>query len=437
MKNQIVSEAISQDDNKLEIIKRFNLATSKKTLVNFRQICGDYYRDYYTNLIHSYPAKMYGAIAQSLLYVYAKRGDTILDPYCGTGTVLMQSCLNGMNSIGIDINPIACLITEVKTTRLNTSKLKKEAEKLLSRISATDDEVETPSFPNIDFWFEKNIQVDLARIITEIKKISNKKYKNFFLICLSSVIRKVSNADPEIKPPVKTKRMIESIKKGERADVVWEFQIAVNNNIERLEKFCEDSDKSVETKVINDDFRDIDIQDNSIDLVITSPPYIGSQKYVRSTRLENLWLNLSDSNSLREIDHKTLGTENIYSSEIKIDKLGISYADKLIGKINKKDEERAYLVYKYFSDMEFSIQKISKILKKDKYIILVIGDNTIRGSYIPTHRILSDILVRNGFVKDRILKDRIKYRGFMKKRNQTAGIIDYEWILIFRKGLYV
>jgi len=192
MKNQIFSGTLSQNNNKLEIIERFNIAASKKTLVNFKKICGDYHRDYYTNLIHSYPAKMYGAIAQSLIYVYAKIGDTILDPYCGTGTVLMQSCLNGINSIGIDINPLACLITEVKTTRLNTNKLKKEAEKLLSRISATDDEVETPTFPNVNFWFEKNIQVDLSKILKEIKSISNKKYKNFFLICLSSIIRKVS-----------------------------------------------------------------------------------------------------------------------------------------------------------------------------------------------------------------------------------------------------
>ena len=181
--------------------------------------------------------------------------------------------------------------------------------------------------------------------------------------------------------------MIESIKNGERANVVLEFQNAVNTNIERLEKFCKDSDKSVETKVINDDFRDIDMQNNSIDLVITSPPYIGSQKYVRSTRLENLWLNLSDSDLLREIDHKTIGTENIHSSEIVIDKLNISYADKIIEEINKKDKERAYLVYKYFSDMENSIQKIYKVLKRGKYLIIVIGDNTIRGLYIRTHRI--------------------------------------------------
>jgi len=227
--------------------------------------------------------------------------------------------------------------------------------------------------------------------------------------------------------------MIASIEKGERADVMREFQNTVNINIERLEKFCKDSYKTVETKVINGDFRDIDIQDNSIDLVITSPPYIGSQKYVRSTRLENLWLNLSDSELLREIDHKTLGTENIHSTDIVIDKLNISYADKIIEEINKKDKERAYLVYKYFYDMENSIQKIFKILKKGKYLILVIGDNTIRGLFIPTHRILSNILMRSGFIKDRILKDKIKYRGFMKKRNQTAGVIDYEWILIYKK----
>jgi DNA modification methylase len=433
MRDLINSATTNISDQQVEILERFKGAAEKGSLINFKNICCGYQRDYYTNLIHSYPAKMYGPIARSLICMYAKKGDTVLDPYCGTGTVLMQSCLYGMSSIGIDINPIACLIAKVKTTRLNITRLKKETENLFYLIENAEKEVKIPTFPSIEYWFEKDVQADLARILTEINKISNKNYKNFFLICLSSIIRKASNADPEIKPPVKTKKMIDFINRGGKVCAVKEFKKAVTSNLDRLEKFCKDSSKSVKARVINEDFRETEIPNNSIDFVITSPPYIGSQKYIRSTKLENLWLNLANPNKLRDLDHKTIGTENVISSDVKIDKLGIPCADRLIKKIRQRDKERAYLVYKYFFDMEESIQKIFRILKKDKYIILVIGDNTIRGYYIPTHRILSEILIKNGFVKDRILKDKIKYRGFMKKRNQTAGIIDYEWILIFRK----
>lgn len=433
MKNKMNLGMAVLEDPKIELVKRFNSAIKKNSLVNFKQICSDYQRNYYTNLIHSYPAKMYGPIAQSLICIYAKKGDTILEPYCGTGTVLMQAKLYGMSSIGIDINPLACLIAKVKTSNLNVHKLREEAIKLFYSINKNNLDIEIPAFENRDYWFEKKNQKDLARILYGIKKISNIKYKNFFLVCFSSIIRKASNADPEIKPPVKTKKMLELMEDGKKIDVIEEFKNNVNLNLKRLERFCLDCDKSANVKIINDDFKNVDIPNETIDLVITSPPYIGSQKYIRSTRLELLWLNLVKSKKLRDLDYKTIGTEGILSRDIMIDKLGISQVDRLIKNITKIDKRRAYMVYKYFFDMEKCIQRIYRILKNEKYFILVIGDNTVRGYSIPTHRILSEIMIRNGFKKDKILRDKIKYRGFMKKRHCTAGIIDYEWILIFRK----
>jgi len=433
MNNQINLGTAVPVDPKIEMVNRFNKAIEESSYVNFKKICYDYQRDYYTNLIHSYPAKMYGPIAQSLIYIYAKKGNTILDPFCGTGTVLMQAKLYGMNSIGIDINPLACLIAKAKTSSLNIHKLREEANRLFSSIRKNNLDIEIPSFENIDYWFEKKKQEDLARILYEVKKVSNRKYKNFFQVCLSSIIRKASNADPEIKPPVKTKKMFKLIESGRKVDIIEEFENIVNINLKRLEKFCLDCDKSASVKIISDDFKNVDIPDETIDLVITSPPYIGSQKYIRSTRLELLWLSLVNSNKLRELDRNTIGTERILSKEININKLGIRQADKLIKNIKKIDIERAYMVYKYFFNMEECIHKIYRILKKRKYLILVIGDNTVRGYNIPTHRILSEIMKRKGFKKDKILRDKIKYRGFMKKRNCTAGIIDYEWVLIFQK----
>lgn len=419
---------------KEEVLTQLDNAVKNNSIINFRELCWDYSRDHYTNLMHSYPAKMYGPIAQSLLCLYAKESDTILDPFCGTGTVLMQASLYGMHSIGIDINPLACLIAKTKTSKVSINKLKRETESLFSRIENHRGNYLIPSFENKDFWFEKDRQETLARILHEINKTTNLKYKNFFKVCFSSIIRKSSNADPEIMPPVKTRRMIKLIESGKKANVIEEFKKAVNANLIRLEKFCNDCNRSSTVKVINGNFLNIELQNNSVDLVITSPPYIGSQKYIRSTRLENFWLNLADENTLIELDHKTIGTESILMREIAIGKLNIPIADELIRNIRNKDKKRAYMVYKYFSNMEMCIKKIYRVLKKNKYLILVIGDNTIRGYYIPTHKILSEILIKNGFKKDRILKDKIKYRGFMKKRNSTAGIIDYEWILIFRKG---
>lgn len=421
------------EDTKIEMVKRFESAIRKDSLINFKKICSHYSRDYYTNLIHSYPAKMYGPIAQSLMYIYAKKGDTVLDPFCGTGTVLMQARLYGMDAIGIDINPLACLIAKVKSTTLNIRKLKEETKELFSSIDDNNSDIEIPAFENRDYWFEKENQKALANILYRIKKVSNTKYKNFFLVCFSSIIRKASNADPEIKPPVKSKKMKELIKNGREIDITEEFKNIVNDNLKRLEKFCSDCDKSTTVKIIKDDIRNINLPNEKIDFVITSPPYIGAQKYIRSTRLELLWLSLVNNIMLKELDHKTIGAEKIYSNEIKIGKLDISLADELIKNIGKIDVRRAYMIYKYFSDMEICIKKIYRILKKRRYFVIVIGNNTVRCHRIPTHKILSEILLRNRFKEEKILRDKIKYRGFMKKRNDTSGLIDHEWVLIFRK----
>lgn len=392
-------------------------------------------RDYYTNLLHHYPAKMINQIPLVLLPIYANKGDTILDCFSGSGTTLMQARLYGMNAIGRDINPLAVLISRVKSTNLNINKLKAEVKILYDTIDKIKvNENEIPKFPNKDFWFEKNVQYDLAKILTSIKKIENKKYREFLLVCFSSIIRKVSNADTKIVPPVKSKKMLKLIRKGRKIDPLGIFKEAVSLNLERVSNFSRDCVKSTTVGVKKGNAKKLRLKDNSIDLVITSPPYISAQKYARSTQLEMYWLGLVRDN-IKKIDLNTLGTERVYVEEFKtITDTGYSLLDKYIRLIKKNDEERAYITYKYFKDMQEVISEIYRVLKPNKNFILVIGNNKITKIYLPNHEILSEIAESVGFVKEDEYIDDIKYRGFMTKRNKTAGLIDSEWILIFRKS---
>lgn len=390
-------------------------------------------RDYYTNLIHAYPAKMYREIARSQLSNYAKKGDTILDPFCGTGTVLMQAKLYGMNAVGFDINPLAALIARVKATSLNFARLTQQAELLFQTIENFNGDIVIPKFLNIDFWFEKQVKKDLAKILYCIKRIRNKKYRDFFSVCFSSIIRKVSNADPRISPPVKSKKMRKLIENGRIVDTLSSFKQAVNKNLKRLDKFCSCCDRSANLNVWTADSRQLLLADESIDLVITSPPYVGAQKYVRSTRLELLWLNMASSEALREIDHDTIGSETLRASEVELKPTSIEFVDDLVRVIGKVDRERAYMVQKYFVNMKQIFAEIWRVLKDGKQLVIVIGNNTVRGRKIPSSRILGEIAKDIGFVKEKELVDPIRYRGLMQKRNKTAGIVECERILVFRK----
>lgn len=404
--------------------------------LDFPKICGfQPNKDYYTNLLHHYPAKMLNQIPLVLLPIYANKGDTILDCCSGSGTTLMQARLYGMNAIGRDINPLAVLISRVKSTNFNITKLKAKVKILYDKIDKVKvNKKEIPKFPNKDFWFEKNVQYDLAKILKSIKEIKNKKYREFLLVCFSSIIRKVSNADAKIVPPVKSKKMRKLIQKGRKIDTLCIFKEAVSLNLERVSNFSRGCVKSTTLSVKKGNAKKLLLKDNSIDLVITSPPYISAQKYARSTQLEMYWLGLVRDN-IKKIDLNTLGTERVYVEEFKtINDTGYSLLDKYIKLIKKNDKERAYIAYKYFKDMQKVINEIYRVLKPNKNFILVIGNNKVTKIPLPNHEILSEIAESIGFVKEDEYVDDIKYRGFMTKRNKTAGVIDSEWILIFRKN---
>jgi len=78
-----------------------------------------------THGIHPYPAKMVPQIAREIIRRFTKEKALVLDPFCGSGTVLLEALIAGRNGIGIDTNPLACLIARAKTTVLDNSEIKK------------------------------------------------------------------------------------------------------------------------------------------------------------------------------------------------------------------------------------------------------------------------------------------------------------------------
>jgi len=389
-------------------------------------------KEYYTSNIHKYPAKMVKFIPQLLIPKFADKNDLILDPFCGSGTVLMNARLMGINSIGIDINPLAVLISKVKTQRYNTTKLRIHFQYLMESIYKFKGKPEIPRFQNMDFWFDKKYQIQLGKILACIKKNSKGKYRDFFLVCFSTIIRRASNADPDILPPVKTKRM-KKIIQNRKLNIVKMYEDAVQKNIMRVEKFSGKCPHDTFVKVFEDDSRKISVENNTVDLVLTSPPYISAQKYARSLKLETYWLGLTNQKKFREIDSSTIGTESIKIKKSDNIFTGIESADRLINLIRVKNKERALIFSNYVNDMSKVFSEIKRVLRPNHYFILVIGDNTVCKYRIPSNVIMKEIAQKKGFKLVKQYYDKIRYRGFTRQRNKTAGSIDYEWIMIFRK----
>ena len=421
--------------------------------ISFRTLFPELRSERYTHLIHSYPAKLLCHIPYFFLNntYFSQKGEMVLDPFCGTGTVLLEANLAERCAIGADANPLARKIAAVKTRKLDVIRLKKKLVSLISKAQKLST-AECPDVINRDFWFPVKTQKQLSKILQAISELPTDEYKDFFEICFSNCVKKVSYADPRIAVPVKinpkrfdeesdrykkaTKRLFEL----ESIDVFEKFKSIAINNIIRIESLP-DSISDVSSKIVSENARlltstigsDELLPDGSIDMILTSPPYAGAQKYIRSSSLNLGWLGLTANETLRDLDKKNIGRENYLSSEIKEIKTGIKSADRLLPILFQKNSLRAHIVANYLMEMKDAIDESIRVLRKGGYFVIVIGNNKVCDMEFNTQEYLSEYIQSKGIeLKFRLIDD-IKSYGLMTKRNKTADIISREWILVFRK----
>ena len=160
-----------------------------------------------THGFHKYPAKFIPQIPQWAInkYLKNKTDKLILEPFCGSGTTLVESALSGNYSIGIDINPLSALISKVKTTKIDVEKLDLIVDWLKKNIKNPPKELFIPDCQTLEHWFTKETINKLSIIRTLINQIDDnfsaektiKDIQDLLFICFSSIIRRVSNADNE------------------------------------------------------------------------------------------------------------------------------------------------------------------------------------------------------------------------------------------------
>jgi hypothetical protein len=151
----------------------------------------------YTHCFHSYPAMMIPQVAGRILDEFGKKSKLLFDPYCGTGTSLVEANLRDINAIGTDINPLARLIAKVKTTIIPLETLDlylKEFNDFVfsNRLEGRNNSISIPSFKNIDYWFKKETQYWLAVIKNYMEKIDHQDVQDFFKVAFSETVREVS-----------------------------------------------------------------------------------------------------------------------------------------------------------------------------------------------------------------------------------------------------
>ncbi len=422
--------------------------------VDFRELV-DWvaYGERASHMVHLYPAKLLPHIPALFTSsgILSKPGDIVLDPFTGSGTVLLEAILAGRQAIGADSNPLARLITAVKTTPIDRLKLQKAYLRLRTKISTTRMKGDPPDVVNINYWFLPHVIEQLTHIKECIDDVRHAHYRDFFRVAFSNVIKRVSLADPKLSVPVRLnkdkypkssahyKNTLRTLQKLKSVDVYDEFHKLVNSNIRRISAYAAAVGSSVCQPSIYNDARTLSgdhtkVEDGTVQLIVTSPPYAGAQKYIRSSSLNMGWLEQCKSNELRHFEIQNIGREHYPKAEYaEFTPTGIPKADLKLEKIYKKNPLRAYIAANYIREMGEVFEKLFRVLRPGGFFVLVTSSNTICGSEFETHEYLCDLVLSLGFQVKLRLVDDIHSRGLMTKRNKTSGMISCEWVYVFQK----
>jgi SAM-dependent methyltransferase len=355
------------------------------------------------NPIHPFPARMAPGIALEALGNGAK-SLRVLDPMAGSGTVLAVARSKGHKAIGFDLDPLAVLLAGVWTQTIKADSVRNKALEVLSRAMErfellSPDEAfpvgcdkETKAF--LLYWFDDNARRQLTSLAGAIGRVHDKTIRRVLWSAFSRlIITKTAGA---------SLAMDLSHSRPHRR-----FQIAP---VEPFDRFL----SAVETVVVNcpksgagmvgpaavvkrGDARKLAIRKGSIDLVLTSPPYLNAIDYMRCSKFSLVWMGYSVG-EIRKIRGESVGAEVSLKEALNAD-----WVTDIIAKLELEPmlSTRNYaLLARYTWDMGHALAEASRVLKKGGRAVYVVGDSTIRGTFVRNSEIVALVGKRNGLSID-------------------------------------
>lgn len=365
---------------------------------------------YLTHSIHRYSGKFIPQIAGRAIEILTAPGETVLDSYMGSGTTLLEASLKGRKAIGIDLNPLAVLISKVKNTVVEETDIQEIESNLIPYVRSLasggqlsllnqlvdeyryarhfEDNLWRLSDPWNIKWYQQDVLFQLVQIYSGIEAIENETARNIALAAFSDILRKSSNASshyPNVmydknakKKPLPAKAFIESLRRI--TDAVLLMSRAMQG-------------KSISTKIVLGNNLNLPLDKDSVDAIISHPPYIAAIPYAEYGALSLTWMGFD----CKELDAKLTG-----------------------GRRHSKQ-----VVSRFMRDYAYYMAESYRVLKPDRSMFLMVGNPVLHGEYIDLHNITIQFAQAAGF---RHISTTVRHG-----QNRRGNKMGDEYLLFFRK----
>jgi DNA modification methylase len=382
---------------------------------------------YASHHFHSFPAKFPPQLPAKFIEHLTGAGDIVLDPMVGSGTTVLEALLANRRGVGFDIDPLAVLISKVKTTPLRRGAVGRIGDEVLERaersartrrqalLSSLDSRWDRSTGAFVDYWFAKDVQVELAALVDAIQQVREPGVRAFLELAFSAVIITKSGGVSFAFDLAHTRPHRAKIAVSQNGEVIFGHDLlqdpsprvklltkSLRSPLDEFRKRLANNQKHIppselgspQPSVAFGDAQALPLLDSTVDLIVTSPPYASNAiDYMRAHKFSLVWLGY-DVGELGTLRREYVGGESL--TEFTFHDLP-PHTSAVVGEVSERDPKKGLVLHRYYSEMTRVIREMLRVLRPGKPAIVVVGSSLMRGVDTQTGQCLAEIGESLGF----------------------------------------
>ena len=420
-------------DTEFETSKKETISDGVE-LVSFRELVPEIDdTGYLTHAIFAYPAKFIPQIVRYAINTYTEKRDWIVDPFAGSGTVGVEAYLCKRNAVLLDLNLLLNHIMPLKIysgkDRLNEADLCK----LLDGMRESHHQF-TPAWSNIAYWYAPEILEVLSRYWGFINNTDGGVYFTIIKSALLKVNKRFSYTEDRTPKLARSKRKLNAIEELLKEN--WQEQLdemlyslslkilkSLNDFVMHTQQHQNEGTPEIHWQGgVDSSYATVP---RECDALITSPPYLQAQEYIRSTKMDLFWLGHTEEEiqELSRLEIPYRKADRVIQTET---------LDKVRDKLTRDDLHKR--LDSYFCHTINALENSMKQLKPNAAACIFVGNPRIDGITVELWRILAEYFTERGYAFEKVYEDRIKTRKlFGARKNKNPDGMKLEFLLILRK----